>query len=475
MNKAYLSAKGYLELGMAEEARNEFLTIGPEDEAYVSARSQLILLSSHLDPVAMNGGAEEGLRLIRSRPEIVRSDLINNTALCLHFAGRNLEAFELTKEFASILEWTPGDFYGLSCYAARIGEFEEAAQNLVEGMGGGMCSDYFHMFMDLDLEPLYRHAAEEEMKIETAVCLANPRLKAALTALENYEDIIDVMLLREMPQKFQRAFRQNQKTGHYCLDFNAPEILRCEIKDWLTAARSRITTLARRGIAKARTMVMDAQFDFAVAAAKRGDFLAARYHAILGFSVRPETFARFDSRLSPLGMGYFFDDIRHAWREDPIFRELVRAATPYETKSPADQIECLEDCGQLAKETTFWILLRSTVARSIDSPTEAKYWNIEVIRRWPDDPSAFNNLLHIYEKEEAWDAAALVLANVPPSFDLLRAAETHAESITKRQPSKFPAYTHFYGQPDLGRIVIQSPFNGTMAERDVKGGASSVG
>lgn len=454
MNKDFLTAEGYLELGMTEEARREFLKVRPEDAAYAGARSQLMLLSNYLDPVAMNCSAEEGLRLIRFRPEIVCSELVNNTALCLQFAGRTREAYELTNEFADVLEWTSGDFYGLACYAAQIGEFEVAARNLIEGMAGEIGSNYSHMFADLDLEPLYRHAAEEEMKIETAVCLADPRLDATLAALETYEDIIDVMMLREMPQEFQKAVRPNPETSHYCLDLNTSEALRREIKEWLNAVRGRITTLARRGIARAQAKVLDAQFDFAVAAAKRGDFLAARYHAILGFTVRPETFARFDSRLSPLGMGYFFDDIRRAWGNDPVFRELIGATTPYKTKSPTEQMDCLEECGPLAKETTFWVLLRSTVTGPIDGPTEAKYWNLEVIRRWPDDPAAFNNLLTIYEKEEAWKDATLVLANVPPSFDRLRVAECHAEAISKQRNFKFPAYTHFYGQPNLGRIVV---------------------
>lgn len=463
MNKDFLAAESYLELGMAEEARREFLKVLPEDVAYACARSQLLLFPSYLDVAAMNGSAEEGLSLIHSRPEIVRSELINNTALCLHFAGRTREAYELTNEFSDVLEWTSGDFYGLACYAARIGEFEEAARNLIEGIDGEISSNYSHMLVDLDLEPLYRHAAEEEMTVATAICLADPRL----AALETCEDIIDVMMLKEMPQEFQKAVRPDPETGHCCLDFHAPMALRREIKEWLHAVGGRMTILARRGFARARAMVLEAQFDFAVAAAKRGDFLAARFHAIFGFSARPETFARFDSRLSPLGMGYFFDDLRCAWGNDPVFRELIGATTPYKSKSPVEQMQCLEDCGPLAKETTFWILLRSAVTDSIDGPTEAKYWNLEVIRRWPDDPSAFNNLLLIYEKEEAWNAATLVLTNVPSSFDHLRAAKIHAEIISKRRDFKFPVYKHFYGQRDLGQIVIL-PSEQTLLREDSK-------
>jgi len=454
MNNDFLTAVGYLDLGMADQARREFLKVRPDEAEYACARSELMMLSGHLDVVAMSYAAEEGLNLIRSRPEIVHSALVNNTALCLHYAGRSREARDLTYEFADILEWTPGDFYGLACYAARIGDFEQAAWNLVEGMVNRLSPDYSHMLIDIDLEYLFRHAAEEGMDIETAVCLANPRLTAALEVLGNGEDGFDGMLVGEMPPRFQKNARWNPNGGHYSFDPKANETLRREFQAWLWGVKDRITILIRRGIARAREMVFDAQFGFAVAAAKRGDFLAARYHSIFGFSARPETFDRFDSALSQLGMRYFFNDIRHAWREDSVFRELIRSTTPFETKSPPEQIENLDDCGPLTKETTFWILLRSVQARSIDGPAEAKFWHIEVIRRWPDDPSAFYNLLLIYENEKDWDKAALLLAGAPLSFHHLRAAESHADMISRRMIGGLPQYRHFYGQPDIGRIVV---------------------
>lgn len=454
MNENFLRATGYQDLGMLKEAREEFLKVRSDDATYACARTELMMLSSQLDVAAMKAEAEGGLNLIRSRPEIVHSALINNTALCLHYAGRTHEAHDLINEFADILEWTPGDFYGLACYAAGIGDSEEAASALLEGMASGLSPEYSHMFMDPDLEPLFLHAAEGEMTIETAVRMANPRLVAALAALENTDELFDGMLLREMPPKFQRHSRIHLTEGMYRIDLNAPVALQRRLRGWLKGVRDRVTELVRRGITRARKLVLDAQFDFAVAAAKRGDFFAARYHSMFGFSARPESFDRFDAALSPLGMGYLFNDIRRAWGEDPVFQELIRSTTPVESLSPIEHIENLEDCGRLAKETTLWILLRAVVARAIDRPPDIKLWNIEVIRRWPDDPAAFHNLLSIYEGEGAWDRAAILLAHVPPSFHHLRHAKSHSERVRLQKLCGFPKSRNFYGQPDLGQLVI---------------------
>jgi len=450
----FLKGEGYMELGMPEEAQDAFLNVGPEDPAHATARARLLLFASHLDRVAQNQKAEEGLALIRSRPEIVNSTLVTNTSLCLHFAGRSREAYDLTHDFANLLDWTPMDFYGLASYASRFGDYEQASEDLVEGMAKRLSPDYSHLLVDPDFLPLFRHAAEGTMKMATAISFANPRLGNAIDMFLQQEPECDVMLFREMPTRFQSQVRKNLITGMYEMPSMAPAALRREYRAWLKGIESRNAALARRGIARAQAMVLDTQFNYAVAAANRGDVFAARHHAITSMAARPDSFGRFDKALSPLGMAWFFDDIRKAWTEDPSFRQLMTSCKPLETIPPESQLEILEACGSLAKKTTFWIVCRSIVARSVDERNDAKSWHVEVIRRWPADPVAYHNLLLMLETEEAWDAASLLLANVPQSFHCLCAAEAHRLRINAREAAAFPKYTAFYGQPDIGGVVI---------------------
>ncbi|GEM_PF-1815712 len=455
------TGNAYLELGMEAEARQEFLEVPSDDPAYASAQAELLMFESHLDLVAKNRKAEEGLALIRSRPEIVNSVMVNNTALCLHFAGRTREAYDLTLEFAAILDWAPIDFYGLACYASKIEEFEEAAANLVEGMSQRLSPCYTHMLADPDLWLLFRHAAKGNMKIETALSLANPRFGAAVEVLLNHDPECDGMLLRKIPARFRTQVRKNLETGFYEMPPSAPTALRRDYREWLAGIAARTASLVRRGIERAREVVLDAQFDFAVAAAVRGDFLAARYHVILSIAARPDSFGRFDAALSPRGMAWFFDDIRRAWAEDSSFRRLMAFIHPSGAILWESRMEMLEVCGLLAKTTTFWILCRSIIAQKMDAKHEAKAWQIEVIRRWPEDPAAYHNLLLIYEEEKAWDAASLILANVPQAFHFLSVVEAHRQAVIERRTARLPSYTAFHGQRDLGGVVLLPNGGGT--------------
>lgn len=451
--KRFLIGQGYMELGMGEEARMEFLKVSPEENTYAIAQAELLSFASHLDPAAQNQSAEEGLALIHSRDDAFNGALIKQTALCLHYAGRSREAYDLTLEFSHNLNWNSDDFYALASFASRNGDFVQAAEDLVEGIPKKLTLGYSHLLVDLDFEPLFRHAAEGDMKIETALSFANPKLSDAVELVLPLAPACDGMLLREMPPRFRSQIRQELTSGFYDMPPTAPESIRREYQQWLKGIAARNAATARRGIKRAREMVLATQYDFAVAAAKRGDFFAARHHAIKSIAARPDSFGLMDSALSPLGLKWFFDDIREAWGEDPTFREVVCSTTPLETLPPQTAMENLNECGPLAKRTAFWVLTRSAIARHYDEKNDVKAWHVEVIRRWPADPAAYHNLLVILEDEQAWDAASAVLEKVPKSFLCMRAAESHRTAIKERRPVIFPKYSRFYGQPDLGGIV----------------------
>lgn len=449
-----LSGLGYIALGMLEEARAEFLKVPPDDPAYATACAELLSFIDHQDAAAQSRGADEGLALIRSRPEIANAALVQSIAQCLHFAGRSKEAYELWRDYTKASEWNSDDSYLLASFASENRSFVEAAQNLVRGIPRELTLDYSHLLVDADFEPLFRHAAEENMNMQTALSLANPKFKNFVESLLHLTPPIDGVLFRGMPVRFRSQIRQNLATGFYEMPPSAPEVIRREYLQWLKGIVDRNAAMVLLGIDRACNMVLDAQFDFAVAAVKRGDFLAARHHASRSVAARPDSFDRFDAALSPLGLDWFFDDIREAWEEDPSFRELLRSTTPRETIPPQSAMENLDDCGSLAKRTTFWILTRSTLARYFDEKSDVRAWHVEVIRRWPKDPAAYHNLLLLLEDEQAWEAASAVLEKVPKSFLCLRAAESHRLAISERRMVSFPKYTAFYGQPDLGGVVL---------------------
>lgn len=454
MNQHYLCGRGYSELGILEEARMEFESVPIEDDWYIAARRELMKLADPADPSEQGRKADEGLRLIAEGCR--DSDLINMTALGLHFAGRPREAYDLTHEYSEFLEWMPIDFYGMATYASRVGEWEDAAWHLSIGMAKKLSASYSKMFADLDLEPLFRHAAEGEMKIHTALCLANPFLTVALSAFADAGGEVDGILYQEMPSEFRpHMFCEHVPSGSYFLSPTSPLEIRQRFHAWFRSVNDRVLTLAKRSFERARLVVLDAQLDFAIAAAKRGDFFAARHHAVFAMNSRQDCFDAFDAALSPLGLAYFFDDIREAWWQDEAFRALAKAMTPTTTVCPDKEMELLEDCTSAAKATTFWILGRAAAARSLEGDRAGMDWNIEVIRRWPDDPTAFHNILRIYENIGAWDTAALVLANVPPAFHHLSGAENLIKRIETRggEYGKAPRYSAFYGQPDMGGVV----------------------
>jgi len=323
MNQNYMSGRGFMELGLPDEARKEFESVPVNDSWYIPARRALMHLSECLDRAEQIRKADEGLRLIEEGCR--DSALINTTALRLHFAGRTREAYELTHAYSESIEWTPIYFYVMATYASQIGEWEDAAWHLSNGMRRKLSFSYSKMFADIDLEPLFRHAAEGEMIIHTALLLANPLLTAALSAFADAEGEVDGILYQEMPVEFRPyTVCDHAFSGCYFISPTAPLEIRRRFHAWFGSVNDRILALAKCGFERARRMVLDAQLDFAIAAAMRGDSFAARHHAIFAMNSRPDCFDEFDATLSPLGLAYFFDDIREAWRQDDAFKELVK-------------------------------------------------------------------------------------------------------------------------------------------------------
>jgi len=448
--------RGYKELGLAADAKAEFEKVPASDPQYDRARAHLMTLANQSDIAEQSREADEGLKLIQSGS---RSQfLIGQTALRLHFAGRTQEAYDLTRDMGGYLEWDAADHYGMANYAAQIGKYEEAAREMLSGLrkDADRMVEFDRMFSDIDFEPLYRHAAEGAMNIETAFIFANHLVVAAFGRYVGRELEFDGLLLRRMPQRLLPFLKKDLVSGLYSISAQAPDRMQGDIRKWLQSEYDKIASLARRGIERALEMILDAQLEFATSAAKRGDFFAARHHMFFAITRNPERFAEFDAALSPLGMEYLFGDIRTAMKDDPNFCKLLSFIKPVKILSSQQIMELLDGCSPAGKATTLWMLLRAGVAGDVEGIEVAKDWYIEVIRRWPNDPLAFLNILKNYEKTNCWDAAALVFANVPPAFRHFRVADIHSQRVELRgmghwiEPS---GYAPFYGQPDIGGTV----------------------
>jgi len=227
----------------------------------------LMTLADQSDIAEQSREADAGLETIRSGSRLPH--LINQTALRLHFAGRTREAYDLTREMTKFLEWDAADNYGLACYASQIGKWKEAAEEMLAGLGKDpdLTTVFDRMFSDLDLEPLYRHAAEGAMDIETAFLLADPLFDAALSKLAEREVEFDGILLREMPGRWLPFLKKDLVSGFYLLCPQAPQEVQTQFREWFLSVSGRIASLARRGIERAQTMVLESQFGSATAGA----------------------------------------------------------------------------------------------------------------------------------------------------------------------------------------------------------------
>lgn len=265
MSEELKYGQGYIELGLAADAKAALEIVNGIDPKYDEARAELMTLTDPLDVAEQNREAEAGLKLIRSGSRLPY--LINQTALRLQFAGRVREAYDLTREMAKFLEWDPIDHYGMACYASQIGKWKEAAEEMLAGLENDQdfteCFD--RMFSDLDLEPLYRHAAEGEMDIETALVLADSRFGSALSQLAGQEVECDSRMIQAMPPHFRPAIVQDLWSGLYDISPQASPTVQTQYREWLLSVSGRLASLARRGIERAQAMVLESQLDPATA------------------------------------------------------------------------------------------------------------------------------------------------------------------------------------------------------------------
>ena len=215
-------------------------------------------------------------------------------------------------------------------------------------------------------------------------------------------------------------------------------------------------SFARTSIARAENVILHSQLEWAADAAQRGDYFAARNHCVFALAKRPEWMDRFAQALSPLGMRYFFEDVRAPMREDPKFCNRILLLTPI-TAKPLDWVtEVMNSFHPLAKESALWMLSAAALENRKGDAQSNLRWQCEIMHRWPQDPAAFANAADILSRHERWEAAHYVISQTPDSFHHLRMAPTVLRWIEAQDTDaarKPGSKERFFGQPDIGGLV----------------------
>lgn len=126
LERRLLSAQGYIELEMCDEALQELDAIFPEDQL----REEV--LKMRLFVVMRAKRWEEALSVcarLRAKSPDCAAGYIHG-AFCLHEMGRTLEARRHLLEGPPSLLQEPTYHYNLGCYDAVLGNIEEATRHL---------------------------------------------------------------------------------------------------------------------------------------------------------------------------------------------------------------------------------------------------------------------------------------------------------------------------------------------------------
>ena len=126
LERSLLSAQGYIELDMADEALREIDSISPKDQL----REEVLQMRLF---VVMRAKRWEEALSVCARLRATSTGSVTgyiHGAFCLHEVGRTMEAKELLVGGPSTLQHEPTYHYNLGCYHAVLGNLDEAARHL---------------------------------------------------------------------------------------------------------------------------------------------------------------------------------------------------------------------------------------------------------------------------------------------------------------------------------------------------------
>jgi tetratricopeptide (TPR) repeat protein len=126
LERSLLSAQGYIELEMPDEALAELDALAPSDQLRLETLQLRLFIVMHAKRWDQALSVCARLRVVD--PEDTTGYI--HAAFCLHEMGRTNEAKELLLGGPSSLLSEPTYHYNLGCYDAVLGNLKEATQHL---------------------------------------------------------------------------------------------------------------------------------------------------------------------------------------------------------------------------------------------------------------------------------------------------------------------------------------------------------
>ena len=122
LDRRILTAQGYMELGLFDDARSELVALPKEAWERTDVIETWVLLQMG------EGHWEAALEMCRRLCEMAPKEpgCYIHAAYCLHEMGRTQEALEFLRSGPSSLRTKSVYFYNLGCYCAKLGRMDEA-------------------------------------------------------------------------------------------------------------------------------------------------------------------------------------------------------------------------------------------------------------------------------------------------------------------------------------------------------------
>jgi hypothetical protein len=448
VNSALEAGKAYLDLYLREDARREFLSIPRGHPDYLEAWHKLTWLSSRSD-------VDEQLRLAREGAAMIRagcldSRLIEATSVCFSLAGDAQMAYDLLVHYRKAIKWDIQSRLGLAEYATAVQAWHEAAWViLLVALRGGDSQ----MFFDLELLPLWDFAAGPELDVKTALALADPAFENQLILRAGRAVEIDPVMENILPGRFRPHLRHIEGNFWPTVSPLAPPNVLEDFDAWRRSVSGRIEGAVKAAIKNSRRLILQNQLPWAVAAARRGDFFAARWHVQFALAYRPDWLPAFTAKLAPLGMGNVMADLQIAISRDERFCQWMLKRTP----CPHPEAENYnEEIAEVGKGTGFALIIQGDEGTREGDRRVHVASELALMKHWPQEPVGSCNLLRFFCEHSNWDAADWVARRAPKALMRMTHARKMLEQVSRRTSldGAVPQVRRpFYGQPDIGGLV----------------------
>jgi hypothetical protein len=450
VNDPIEEADAYLDLGLKEEAKQCVAGILPGDPEFLD-KWPVLLRASSGQSIAEHRELVDSGRDLLARVGF-NAYVVEWTAQCLFEVGDPESAYLMVAKHWQKLKWKPGLHYSMSHFAAQTARWSESAWHMLACILRGGDS---HMFFDLDSERLFQHVATKGPDCLTALAFAHPAFESSFRKLAGTCMEIDPTMERAVPPHLAAHLRIPLTGGLKILSGRAPQGVRGEFQRWCEKTRRRIEGSVAQAIALSRQKVLAGQLHWAGAAARRGDFLAARWHTVYALAAAPDRFDTFSRRLRRLECGYFLDDLCEGLHGDEGFARLILEMGVLNHLDGANE-RAAESIMKRVVPTNGFAIAAHMVEEQPCSRREMLATKCRLMHRWPRDPAAFANALHQLCDAKKWDAADFLLRRAPRSLMAMRQARCLVGQIQKREfdsGSLLKMDNPFYGQPDIGGLV----------------------